>query len=148
MLPQAAEQLPSMGRVAGAMLAGILVMFFLLRMFHVHAHGDLDHDACEHSHDHEHDHDHDHGHDQAHEPVAAGHRLNWVGLYFGLAIHTLLDGMALAASAVADAHQHPNEIAWYGLGTFLAVVLHKPLDALAITSLMHTGGWSRGARRP
>jgi zinc and cadmium transporter len=136
MLPQAAEQLPSMSRVAGAMLAGVLVMFFLLRVFHVHAHGDLDHDACDH------DHEHDHVHEHAHEPASAGHRLNWIGLFFGLAIHTLLDGVALAASAVADAHQHPHEIVWYGLGTFLAVVLHKPLDALAITSLMHTGGWS------
>jgi zinc and cadmium transporter len=31
------------------------------------------------------------------------------------------------------------------LGTFLAVALHKPLDALSITSLMAAGGWSRAA---
>ena len=28
------------------------------------------------------------------------------------------------------------------LGTFLAILLHKPLDALSITSLMAAGGWS------
>jgi zinc and cadmium transporter len=141
MLPQAAENLGSMTRVAGAMLMGLLVMFFLLRVFHVHAHGELDeeagkldsgeHQACEHDHHHHHDHD-----------VAGGHHLNWVGLFFGLAIHTLLDGVALAASTVADASHHTQDVALFGLGTFLAVALHKPLDALAITSLMHTGGWS------
>ncbi len=138
MLPQAAEQLSSMTEVTGAMLAGLLVMFFLLRLFHVHGHGELDLDDCEH----DHDHTHEHGPDHHPGPPSSGHRLSWVGLYFGLAIHTLLDGVALAASAVADAHQHPHEIAFYGLGTFLAVFLHKPLDALAITSLMHAGGWT------
>ena len=29
-----------------------------------------------------------------------------------------------------------------GIGTFLGVFLHKPLDSLSITSLMVTGGWS------
>jgi zinc and cadmium transporter len=33
--------------------------------------------------------------------------------------------------------------ALFGLGTFLAVALHKPLDALSITSLMAAGGWKR-----
>jgi zinc and cadmium transporter len=134
MLPQAAENLDSMTRVAGSMLAGLLVMFFLLRVFHVHSHGELDHAACGHE-----GCDHDHRHE---EVTTGGHELNWVGLFVGLAIHTLLDGVALAASTVADASHHTQDIALYGLGTFLAVVLHKPLDALAITSLMHTGGWT------
>jgi zinc and cadmium transporter len=30
----------------------------------------------------------------------------------------------------------------FGLGTFLAVFLHKPLDSASITSLMAVGGWS------
>ena len=129
MLPQAAENLPSMTSVAGAMLAGLLVMFFLLRVFHVHDHGSLDDDDC--------------GHDHGHAGSATRPRLGWVGLYFGLAIHTLLDGVALSASAVADANHDSQTFALYGLGTFLAVLLHKPLDALAITSLMHAGGWTK-----
>ena len=28
-----------------------------------------------------------------------------------------------------------------GLGVFLAIALHKPLDALPITSMMQAGGW-------
>ena len=34
-----------------------------------------------------------------------------------------------------------------GLGTFLAVVLHKPLDAMSITSVMAAGGWSNKSRQ-
>lgn len=133
LLPHAAEHLASMTQVAGAMLAGLLVMFFLLRVFHVHGHGDADHHECGHDHSH-------HGHEPETE---AGPRLHWLGLYFGLSVHTLLDGVALAASVVADAHHDEHvTLALFGFGTFLAVALHKPLDALAITSLMRAGGWS------
>ena len=33
-----------------------------------------------------------------------------------------------------------------GLGVFLAILLHKPLDAMSITSLMEAGGWTSSAR--
>ena len=33
----------------------------------------------------------------------------------------------------------------FGLGTFLAIVLHKPLDAISITTLMKAAGWSQRA---
>ena len=42
---------------------------------------------------------------------------------------------------------HSGGVAWLlGLGTFLGVVLHKPLDSLSITTLMAAGGWSSRAR--
>ena len=31
---------------------------------------------------------------------------------------------------------------WVGFGVFLAIFLHKPLDAMSITSLMHAKGWN------
>lgn len=133
MLPQSTAYLESVSMVGGWMLAGVLVMFFLLRVFHVHYHGAADHD-----HDHQHDCDHDHNHDH----IAAHHRISWVGLFFGLAVHTLLDGVALSASVVSEANHDDASFALLGLGTFLAVLLHKPLDALSITSLMSAGGWS------
>jgi zinc and cadmium transporter len=34
-----------------------------------------------------------------------------------------------------------------GFATFLAIVLHKPLDAMAITTLMAAGGWKTGWRQ-
>jgi zinc and cadmium transporter len=128
MAPQAMERIDPVSASA-AILAGILVMFFLVRLFHVHGHGGADHNACEHDNP-ERDH------------VHSGSRVNWMGLYFGLAVHTLLDGIALAASTVSEANGHASDLALFGFGTFLAVLLHKPLDALAITSLMRVGGWS------
>jgi zinc and cadmium transporter len=58
--------------------------------------------------------------------------LGWLGLVFGLGIHTLLDGIALAAAVQAEHGGHLLA----GFGTFLAIALHKPLDAISITALM------------
>ncbi len=65
-----------------------------------------------------------------------------MGLALGLTLHTLIDGLALAASVVAEARHMPGTQGLFGLGTFLAIALHKPLDSLSITSLMTAGGWS------
>ena len=32
------------------------------------------------------------------------HRLSWIGLALGLGLHTILDGVALAASVMAGSH--------------------------------------------
>ncbi|MEZ6034875.1 MAG: ZIP family metal transporter, partial [Planctomycetaceae bacterium] len=103
-----------------------------------------------------HDHDHDHGHH--HPPQAAGslpiigqpychhaHQLSWLGIAIGLSLHTLIDGIALAASVEADA-KFPSQGVMFGLGTFLAIILHKPLDAVSITSLMAGSGWTSRSR--
>lgn len=125
-------------------MLGLLAMFFLIRAFHFHQHavaGIADEETA-----HDHDHDggqHDHHHHHGHAPTS--HHLSWVGATFGLAVHTLIDGMALGASVQAESsHQHGFWL--WGLGTFLAIVLHKPLDAVSISSLMAAGGWSRGWR--
>lgn len=140
MLPESTAYLKSISLVGGWMLAGIMVMFFLLRVFHVHYHGAVDpQHQCDH--DHEQKHTHDHAHRTSHHPIS------WIGLFFGMAVHSLLDGIALSASVVAEADSHSQaSFALLGLGTFLAVALHKPLDALPITSLMQTGGWSARSR--
>lgn len=132
------------------LMAGILTMFLMLRAFHFHQH-DVSPEAIGpdlHSADCSHEHDHDHGHAASHHGHAlhrkpgAAHQLSWVGVFAGLSIHTLIDGAALGASVEAEASA---TAAWglFGLGTFLAVALHKPLDALSITSLMRASGWSR-----
>ena len=150
MLPHAvAEMGPgSLDTAIGWMMAGLLSMFFLIRAFHFHQHGpteraDLPPENREHARgaDHAHHPDHDHGH-PAHRHARRGKsaRLSWAGVTFGLAVHTLLDGVALAASVQADA-DHGGQWSLYGLGTFLAVILHKPLDAVSITSLMTADGW-------
>lgn len=60
----------------------------------------------------------------------------WLAVFFGLALHTLTDGVAMASGIVTEsAHDHGQILP--GLGIFIAVLLHKPLDAVSITSLMH-----------
>jgi zinc and cadmium transporter len=160
LLPHAALELHSIDKVVAWMMAGLLATFFLIRAFQFHQHGpaevadephfdnhgkdpssEFDHRAA-------HAHSADCGHDSRHttDEGKFAHRLSWVGMALGLSIHTLLDGIALAASVQADAHiggdSHPA-----GLGTFLAIVLHKPLDSLSISALMAAGGWSANARR-
>ncbi len=73
------------------------------------------------------------------------HELSWLGITLGLSLHTLIDGMALAASVQAQSAYRPLTTV-FGLGTFLAIMLHKPLDAVSITSLMAGAGWSPRAR--
>ena len=138
MLPASLEHLQSASLAGGAMLGGLLVMFFLLRVFHVHSHAANDGHDCE--------------HDHHHEPVGGdesksdAHQFSWIGLFVGLAIHSLLDGVAISASVTAEIGHGATGAIFLGLGTFLVVFLHKPLDALAITSLMHAASWSSRMR--
>jgi len=123
-------------------LAGIVMTFFLLRAFHAHHHqpeveqpdGEDEpvrsgSPADNHGHTHLESCHHDHG---------AHHHAGWIGILFGLTIHTLLDGLALGATMQADA-SHSNMVL-AGLGIMLAIALHKPLDSLSITTLMMSAG--------
>lgn len=133
LLPHSIFVLKNIELTFGVCLVGLLFMFFMVRMFHFHQH-DLAVDA-EHGHlqkelcDHENEHHHVHcpSHDGAMD-------ISWAGLWFGLAVHTVIDGIALAAAVQSSS--------WASLGVFLAIVLHKPLDALSITSLMAARGYS------
>ena len=123
-------------------MAGLLVMFFLIRLFHFHQHGPVENNVCEEASQHNHPH---HEHHSAHAPA---HRFSWIGVAFGLSLHTLIDGVALGAAVFADAHhQNSGALSFYGLAIFLAILLHKPLDALSITSLMAAAGWTSNLRQ-
>lgn len=164
LLPHATEALGSASRAGMGALAGLTVMFLLVRLFHTHDHGvpvvedddDVSEDdgfaagedagragatagcdtaGCDREHDHGHCHDHGHS--------VKG--ISWFGLFFGLLLHTLVDGIALSASVIAEC-EHGAWLGLGGIGTFLAVALHKPLDAFAITSVMNRQNWSVGAQ--
>jgi len=169
MLPHAMVNLGpgSTDRAMWWMVLGVLTMFGMLRAFHFHHHSPVDmgefchaqgHEGCSHEHDHDHsrhDHSHDHGGGPANERAEGGGHshghgtpgrdLSWIGVFLGLGVHTFLDGMAVAASVEADV-SHGVTTGLLGLGTFLAVLLHKPLDAVSITWLMSTTGWPRWSR--
>lgn len=62
-----------------------------------------------------------------------------------MTVHTLIDGVALATKVHVDARESPA--GWLlGISTFLAILLHKPLDAASITSLMTAGNWPSAQR--
>lgn len=65
-------------------------------------------------------------------------KYQWKAAAVGLALHSLLGGVALASAETASGID-----SWaISGGVFLATLLHKPADALTITSLMRRGGVS------
>ncbi len=138
-------------QVMWGVMLGMLATFFLLRSFHFHQHGPADfgiladeqaeestHLCSDHSHptggEPNHAHQHLHNHDNCNHAGRGATR--WVAVLVGLGIHTLMDGVAMASGVVAEVG-HIDHVTLPGLGIFLAVLLHKPLDAVSITSLMH-----------
>jgi zinc and cadmium transporter len=67
------------------------------------------------------------------------HTLTWSGAAIGLGVHSLVEGVALAASV---AHFSGGDLSdgLVGAGVFLAIVLHKPFDALTLGTLAVAGG--------
>ena len=129
-------------------LVGFFAMFLLERAFHGHSHHTAD--GGEHAHGCGHDH-HDHapvgsGADSGHGSADLPHggRWAWCGAFAGLALHSLADGAALAASVRADAEHGAGVGA--GFATCLAVLLHKPFDAAIIGTLMLSANASARAR--
>ena len=118
-----------------ALAVGFLSMFFLQRFAHFHQH-EAPEPACD---DPLHGHE-GHHHHHAHEaPVG---QLTWAGAAVGMGLHSLLEGVALAAS-VAAAHDGDLTPALAGLGTFVVILLHKPFDAMTVATLCHAAGASR-----
>ena len=142
LLPHAIAESNSVNLAVAWTLIGMLAMFFMIRVFHVHEHGH--HDPSFHSHPPEMADSQDpHACTQT---TPGGQRngssgISSLGLFVGLGLHTLIDGSALAASVAGGIADHQSGLV--GLGIFMAVLLHKPLDALAITSLMAAQGWSQ-----
>ena len=152
LLPHAFRELRDPDATARWMMLGIVMMFVLIRLFHFHNHEPVASKGAAHSPDCNHDHADDHtskesatgeghGHGECHSH-GHSHGLSWIGIAIGLSLHTLIDGLALGASVQQDARAS-TAIGLFGIGTFLAVLLHKPLDAVSITSLMVAGGWNR-----
>lgn len=136
MMPHAFHELGSMDQLVGWMMAGLLAMFFVERFFRFHHHDTTDVTRAAPSVD-----------DPAtcSHPHPEGHSLEWGGALTGLTLHTLLAGVALAASVQAEwQDDHATSLA--GFGTFLVIFLHKPLDSMTIGTLMASGGRSARIR--
>ncbi len=155
MLPHAWHQLRSIDRAAAWLLAGFLMMFFVQRFFHFHHHdvppettGPADfgtHVEAEPGSDHRHHHPPDPGAEDQSLAEQSARRLSWTGAALGLMFHTVLNGIALAASV--EVGVRAGHSSWLlGVGTFLVIFLHKPFDALAIGTLMARSGSSKAMR--
>ena len=117
-------------------LVGLVFMLLLLRLFHFHQHDFVaaaasselsSAEAQSHAHSHAHAHSH---------PSDRG--IGALGLFTGLCVHTVIDGIALGAVMLSE---HG-----LGLGVFLAILLHKPLDSLSIETVMANAGWTSAQR--
>jgi zinc and cadmium transporter len=138
LVPHALTELESIDRVVGGAMVGFLTMFFVERFFAFHHH-DISEDDVALGADHHFEHRHaEHG-------SLSSPRITSTGAAIGLALHSLADGVALAASVQAET---ADASAWSlaGLGTFLVVFLHKPFDAMTLGTLMAAGGRSPRAR--
>jgi zinc and cadmium transporter len=121
-------------------MLGLIVMLLLLRLLHFHQ-PDYAGDPltlCDHEHGGGHTHSHS-GHGEQAVPLVVA-RVNWKGVLVGLTFHTFIDGVALGAAFLAFPHGHHGQL--LGFGVFLAILLHKPLDAMAIMALMKAAGTS------
>jgi zinc and cadmium transporter len=153
MLPEAARMsTPATIRWSAV---GLLALFFLERFFSFHQHESRDREAAlgpDHAPAIVEGFTHDHAHGRPDEPQSRQHSftdghgpadaLSWGSAAFGLAIHSLVGGVALASAIAADFAQR----AWVGAtgwGVFLATVIHKPADALTIVTLMLRSGMPR-----
>jgi zinc and cadmium transporter len=136
-------------RTLGWTAAGLLALFFLERFFAFHHHEAPDDpaDPCPpHAHEHEHvGRGHSAGLVNPSAPGGGGSKgsaLHWGAAAFGLAVHSLVGGVALASAVTADLAVRGGlgPASW---GVFLATVVHKPADALTIVSLMLRAGVPR-----
>lgn len=155
MLPHSVESLGNAHLAGRWIMVGIAMTFVLLRLFHFHNHEPVTLSVSKRASDCDHDHGDGHKPRHSHEFVGGAdhsavechstghaHGVSWMGIAFGLSLHTLFDGIALGASVHMESQLHSHT--WFfGLGTFLAVLLHKPLDAVSISALMVADGWNR-----
>jgi len=148
LVPHAWEQFHSADLTMAWVLVGFLVMFFVQRYLHFHHH-DVPEEAPETSRPKEGGPAFDHDHEERRGALTladkSARHLSWMGAAFGLTVHTLLDGVALAASVELDRYE-PHAHGLLGFGTFLVIFLHKPFDALAVGTLLAVGKSSRSLR--
>ena len=124
--------------------AGLLSVFFLERFFAFHHHeapAVADEPCPPHPHEHSHGPRHSAGLIAEDAPGNSGAgtkgtSLHWGLAACGLAMHSLVGGIALASATAAG-------IRGAAVGVFLATLVHKPADSLTIVSLMLRAGASR-----
>lgn len=137
LLPHGIEQLASVYEESAVKLGviclvgGIVIMFATLRLLSFH-----DHEPVSTSKD-------------SQLTIHTGH-VTWLTVVAGLSVHTLIEGFAVGSSlgleqgVDLDHHAEEGEYAWsLTFAVVLAIVLHKPLDALAVVGIMKHSGFQK-----
>ncbi len=133
LLPHGLVLIPGPGAVekaVGLMMFGIILMVLLLRIFNFHQH-EFGDEADDFHHEHVHEH--------------ASPRMRLISIGLGLGLHTVTEGIALGTS-IRVGEIHGGEVGLAGFGVFLAILLHKPLDAFSIIGLLQAAGHSPRTR--
>ena len=149
MLPHAfmargSDALATHGGIEPIMIAAVLgftVMFVLARFLDHHRHEPVDESghgahACGHG-----------GHGHAHAPDGSAPvvgRGGWIGAFAGLGLHSALEGVAIAAAIELGAREGHGALA--GFATVLVVLLHKPFDAMTLSTMLAAAGASAARR--
>jgi zinc and cadmium transporter len=137
------------------MSLGVVGLFCIERFIAPHSH-ELDGGGQQHDHKHNSVHLHEHTHNQVsaspgEHRAAAPSIAGWMAV-LGLTIHTFMNGVGLAGSVEAETGSSTSASflggivvpALPGLAMFLAIVCHKPFDALAISTVLSRKGVGRG----
>ena len=135
LIPHSIELGQSIDHTMYFVIGGLVFMLSLHRLFHFHQH-DVATDGEDYPDTNA------HNHVQAHDHAHPLRDVGWVGLFLGLSIHAVLDGVALGAILRVEV----GTLFLPGLGVFIAILLHKPLDALSIETMMRLDGWSEKHR--
>ena len=135
-LPHGIEQIGSVHTESAVqlgvlcMLAGIVIMFGSLRLLSFHNH-ELVSTTTDHA-----------------QLTSRTGRVTWITVTAGMSVHTLFEGFAIGSilgidHSVVDLISH-EEIEGYSstlaLGVVVAIVLHKPFDALTVVGVMKNAG--------
>ena len=134
LLPDSLDHIPgpsAIKKAVGWLVLGMVLMILLQHIFHFHQH-DFSREASD-LYD-----DHGHSHGVVHAP-------SLFGVALGLGVHTATEGIALGTSMRLES-PHEDGAALAGLGVFLVILLHKPLDAYSIVSMIKSAGHSQRAR--
>ena len=130
LLPDSLDRIPgpsAIEKAVGWMVLGMVLMILLQHIFHFHQH-DFSREAS----------DLYDGHGVVHSP-------SLFGVALGLGVHTATEGIALGTSMRLES-PYEDGVSLAGLGVFLVILLHKPLDAYSIVSMMKYAGHSQCAR--
>lgn len=118
------------------MALGVVGLFCIERFIAPHSHEVSSKLQQEHVHEEGCEHDHEH----RAAPTVAG----WMAVC-GLTIHTFMNGVGLAGAVQGDIRDGlTGKWMFPGLALFLAIALHKPADALAVSTVLSRKGVHRG----